>query len=136
MLIVEQISAWTSSRLKRRPKRYLIDPALIAATLKLGVAGIMRDGNLLGRVLEFRRRPDLLDITGLWLFHTAQHQIHRQRRFFPGGFPAEAFAFPGDALGLAGEGDGALGAAAGVGEGEARLGGLGGELVGAEQGFA
>jgi predicted AAA+ superfamily ATPase len=55
LLIVEQIPAWTSNRLKRltrQPKRYLIDPALIAATLKLDIAGVMRDGNLLGRVLD------------------------------------------------------------------------------------
>lgn len=48
-------AAWTSNRLKRltkHPKRYLIDPALIAASLKLDVAGVMRDGNLLGRVLD------------------------------------------------------------------------------------
>lgn len=54
-MIVEQVPAWTSNRLKRltrRPKRYLIDPALIAATLTLDVAGIMRDGDLLGRVLD------------------------------------------------------------------------------------
>lgn len=44
-------------------KRYLIDPALIAAGLRTDVAGVMRDGDLLGRVLETfvaaQLRPEL-----------------------------------------------------------------------------
>lgn len=66
LLIAEQIPAWTSNRLKRltrRPKRYLIDPALIAAALRLDVASVMRDGNLLGRILDSfvvaQLRPEL-----------------------------------------------------------------------------
>lgn len=51
-------------RLTKRPKRYLVDPALIAATLKLDVADVMGDGNLLGRVLDTfvvaQLRPELM----------------------------------------------------------------------------
>lgn len=67
LLIAEQIPAWTSNRLKRltkQPKRYLIDPALVAATLKLDVAGVLRDGSLLGRVIDSfvvaQLRPELI----------------------------------------------------------------------------
>lgn len=66
LLIAEQVPAWTSNRLKRlvrQPKRYLIDPALIAAALRLDVQAVMRDGDLLGRVLDTfvaaQLRPEL-----------------------------------------------------------------------------
>jgi predicted AAA+ superfamily ATPase len=47
--------AWHSNRLKRlvhRPKRYLIDAGLLAAALRADPRGVMRDGLLLGRLLE------------------------------------------------------------------------------------
>ena len=47
--------AWTSNRLKRlvrAPKRYVIDPALMMAALRLDVDGVLRDGNILGRTLD------------------------------------------------------------------------------------
>jgi uncharacterized protein len=66
LLVAEAVPAWRSNRLKRlvhQPKRYLIDPALIGATLRADVAGVMRDGNLLGRVLDTfvaaQLRPEL-----------------------------------------------------------------------------
>lgn len=55
LLIVEQLPAWASNRLKRlvrRPKRYLIDPALLAAVLRIDETGVMGDGNVLGRILD------------------------------------------------------------------------------------
>jgi predicted AAA+ superfamily ATPase len=55
LLVAEQIPAWTSNRLKRlvhQPKRYLIDPGLIATALRIDEVGAIRDGNLLGRVLD------------------------------------------------------------------------------------
>lgn len=55
LFIVDQLPAWTSNRLKRlvhRPKRYVIDPALVATALRLDEHGIVRDGDLLGRVLD------------------------------------------------------------------------------------
>jgi hypothetical protein len=55
LLIVEQVPAWTSNRLKRlvhRPKRYVIDPALIVTSLRMDERGVIRDGDLLGRILD------------------------------------------------------------------------------------
>ena len=66
LLVAEAIPAWRSNRLKRlvyQPKRYLIDAALIVAALRTDVAGVMRDGELLGRVLDTfvaaQLRPEL-----------------------------------------------------------------------------
>lgn len=66
LLIAEAVPAWRSNRLKRlvqQPKRYLIDAALIAAALRLDVQGVMRDGAILGRVLDTfvaaQLRPEL-----------------------------------------------------------------------------
>jgi hypothetical protein len=66
LLTVEQIPAWTSNRLKRlvhQPKRYVIDPALIAAALRMDEQGVIRDGGLLGRILDTfvaaQLRPEL-----------------------------------------------------------------------------
>lgn len=55
LMVLESVPAWTSNRLKRlvlSPKRYLIDPALLAGILRVDVNGILRDGDLLGRVLD------------------------------------------------------------------------------------
>jgi len=55
LYVVEQVPAWTSNRLKRlvhSPKRYLIDAALLTSALRLDSNGVLRDGDLLGRVLE------------------------------------------------------------------------------------
>jgi uncharacterized protein len=66
LLVAEQVPAWTTNRLKRlvhRPKRYLVDAALLAAALRLDVDGVMRDSDLLGRLLETfvaaQLRPEL-----------------------------------------------------------------------------
>jgi hypothetical protein len=55
LFVAESVPPWSSNRLNRithRPKRYLIDPALIAAALRLDANGVLRDGDLLGRVLD------------------------------------------------------------------------------------
>jgi hypothetical protein len=55
LLIVEAMPAWTSNRLKRlvlSPKRYVVDPALVGAILRLDTDAIMRSGDLLGRMLD------------------------------------------------------------------------------------
>ena len=66
LLIAEAVPAWRSNRLKRlvhQPKRYLIDPALIAAALRLETQDVMSDGGMLGRVLDTfvaaQLRPEL-----------------------------------------------------------------------------
>jgi len=55
LFVAEQVPAWTSNRLTRlthRPKRYLVDPALMTAALRIDANGVIRDGDLLGRVLD------------------------------------------------------------------------------------
>jgi len=55
LLVADQLPAWTSNRLKRlvqAPKRYVIDAALIGAALRVDAGGIIRDGDLLGRILD------------------------------------------------------------------------------------
>jgi predicted AAA+ superfamily ATPase len=55
LLIVEQVPAWASNRLKRlvrQPKRYVIDAALMTTALRMDEDAVLRDGNLLGRILD------------------------------------------------------------------------------------
>lgn len=79
LYLVEQVPGWTSNRLKRlvlQPKRYVIDPALIAAVLHVDEQAVMRDGNLLGRLLETfvaaQLRPELA-------LETPRPQLHHLR---------------------------------------------------------
>lgn len=66
LLVAEQVPAWSSNRLKRlvrRPKRYLIDPALISTALSLDERAVLSDGDVLGRLLDTfvaaQLRPEL-----------------------------------------------------------------------------
>ena len=55
LLVVESLAAWSSNRLARlvhSPKRYIVDPSIIAAVLRLDPASVLRDGNLLGRMID------------------------------------------------------------------------------------
>ena len=55
LLVVESLPAWASNRLKRlvlTPKRYLVDPALAVGVLRIDVDHVLRDGDLLGRLLD------------------------------------------------------------------------------------
>lgn len=55
LLVVDQLPPWSSNRLKRlvrSPKRHLIDPALLAGAWRLNADAILRDGDLLGRMLD------------------------------------------------------------------------------------
>jgi predicted AAA+ superfamily ATPase len=55
LYVVDALPAWENNRLKRltrTAKRYIAEPALIAAALRLDVAGVLGDGNLLGRLLD------------------------------------------------------------------------------------
>jgi len=55
LFVVDALPAWSSNRLKRLSKarkRHLVDPALIASILHLDAGGVLRDGDLLGRILE------------------------------------------------------------------------------------
>jgi predicted AAA+ superfamily ATPase len=66
LMVVDHIPAWSSNRFRRlvkRPKRYVIDPSLVGAALALDTAGVMADGNLLGRLIDTfvvaQLRPEL-----------------------------------------------------------------------------
>jgi len=55
LFVVDALPAWTSNRLKRLSlgaKRYLIDPALAASVLRLDLRAVLRDGDVLGRLLD------------------------------------------------------------------------------------
>lgn len=55
LFMAERIPAWTTNRLKRlalSPKRFLIDPALVASVLGFDVNAVMRNGDVLGRIIE------------------------------------------------------------------------------------
>jgi len=55
LMVIDRAQPWTSNRLKRlarAPKRYLIDAALLAGVLRLDANAILRDGDLLGRLLD------------------------------------------------------------------------------------
>ena len=55
LYLLDRVPAWSSNRLTRlvkRPKRYLADPALAVSAARVDAAGILRDGDLLGRVLD------------------------------------------------------------------------------------
>lgn len=55
LLIVESMPAWSSNRLKRLlrgPKRYLVEPSLLAGVLRVNVAAVMKDADLLGRLID------------------------------------------------------------------------------------
>jgi predicted AAA+ superfamily ATPase len=55
LYIVDPLPAWSTNRLKRlarSPKRYVIDPSLVATALDLDTEGYLRDADLLGRLID------------------------------------------------------------------------------------
>lgn len=55
LLILDAVPAWATNRLSRlikAPKRYLVEPSIIASVLRLNRAAVLRDGNLLGRMID------------------------------------------------------------------------------------
>ncbi|HET6411854.1 MAG TPA: DUF4143 domain-containing protein, partial [Anaeromyxobacter sp.] len=55
LMVIDRAQPWTSNRLKRlvrSPKRYLTDAALLAGILRVDANAILRDGDLLGRLLD------------------------------------------------------------------------------------
>lgn len=53
--LLDIVPAWSTNRLKRltqRGKRFLTDTGLVAAALRVDAAGVLRDGALMGRLLE------------------------------------------------------------------------------------
>src|SRR6266702_4561704 len=55
LLITERIPSWSSNRLNRLirlPKRYLVDPAFAGPLMSVDARAVLRDGDLLGRLLD------------------------------------------------------------------------------------
>jgi predicted AAA+ superfamily ATPase len=55
LMMIIPLPAWSSNRLRRlvqSPKRYLIDPALVSGALHVEPSAILRDGDLLGRLID------------------------------------------------------------------------------------
>jgi uncharacterized protein len=53
--VTEQVPAWHSNqlnRLTRTAKRYLVDPALMGPLLKVDTRSVLRNGDLLGRIID------------------------------------------------------------------------------------
>jgi predicted AAA+ superfamily ATPase len=86
LLVIEGIPAWTSNRLKRlvlSPKRYLVDAGLFAGILRVDTQAVLRDGDLLGRVLDTfvasQLRSELpVAVTRPRLFHLRSQQGRRE----------------------------------------------------------
>lgn len=78
LLLVESLPAWSGNRLKRlirAPKRFVRDSALAAAAMGVGLDDVLRDGDILGRLIEtfvlmqlraedcrYERRPNLFHL--------------------------------------------------------------------------
>jgi uncharacterized protein len=55
LFIVDNLPAWSTNRLRRlvrMPKRYLVDPSLVTAVLNLDAKSVLRDGDILGRMID------------------------------------------------------------------------------------
>ncbi len=85
LYVIDALPAWETNRLKRltrTAKRYVVEPALIAAALRLDVAGVLADGNLLGRLLDTfvaaQLRPELTVSGGRARLHHLRTQSARE----------------------------------------------------------
>ncbi len=55
LFVTHAVPAWSTNRLRRLvrpPKRFVIDAGLMAAAARIGRADVMRDGGLMGRLIE------------------------------------------------------------------------------------
>lgn len=66
LLVVDPLPAWSTNRLSRltsRPKRHVVEPALLGPLLGIDAAGVLRDPDLMGRLIESfvvaQLRPEL-----------------------------------------------------------------------------
>jgi hypothetical protein len=86
LFVLDVVPPWLTNRLRRltkSPKRYLIDPALMSTALRLDAGAILRDGDLLGRVLDTfvmaQLRPELeVSKTRPRLFHIREKNGRRE----------------------------------------------------------
>ena len=86
MFVLDLVPAWFSNRIKRlvkAPKRYLVDPALVAAVLGLGREAILYGPDMLGRLLDTfvaaQLRAELAaSRVGPRLYHLREEQGRRE----------------------------------------------------------
>lgn len=86
MFVLDLVPAWFSNRVKRlvkSPKRYLVDPALAAAILGLGMEAILFGPDMLGRLLDTfvvaQLRAELAaSSTGPRMYHLREEQGRRE----------------------------------------------------------
>jgi len=110
LFLTEQLPAWSANRLNRLirlPKRYLIDPAFVGPLLGVDARAAMRDGDLLGRILDSfvvaQLRADcVVSKLSPRLFHirdtNGRHEVDVLAEFANGrvaGFEVKADAAPG-----------------------------------------
>ncbi|MGF7238255.1 MAG: DUF4143 domain-containing protein, partial [Frankia sp.] len=77
LMITERVPAWAGNQMDRAirlPKRYLIDPGLLGPLLRIDGRRVLRDGDLLGRLLDTLvaaqfRAECALSVIGADLFH-------------------------------------------------------------------
>lgn len=110
LFLTERLPAWSANRLNRLirlPKRHLIDPAFLGPLLGIDVRAVMRDGELLGRILDSfvvaQLRADcVVSKLSPRLFHVrdanGRHEVDVLAEFANGqvvGFEVKADAAPG-----------------------------------------
>ncbi|HET8641689.1 MAG TPA: DUF4143 domain-containing protein [Pseudonocardiaceae bacterium] len=77
LFVTQRVPAWAGNRMDRAvhlPKRYLIDPGLLGALLRIDIRRAFRDGDLLGRILDTYvtahiRAECAASVVGADLFH-------------------------------------------------------------------
>lgn len=86
LFVLDIVPAWTHARFGRlikAPKRYVVDPALVATALRLDATAILREGGLLGRLLDTfvaaQLRPEV-EVSALRprLFHFREKEGRRE----------------------------------------------------------
>jgi predicted AAA+ superfamily ATPase len=86
LFVLDVVPAWLTNRLSRlvkTPKRYVTDASLIGAALRIDARNVMRDGGLLGRVLDTfvaaQLRPELAaSLRRPRLFHLREKNGRRE----------------------------------------------------------
>jgi uncharacterized protein len=80
IFVTQQIPAWTSNRLTRvgsRRKRYLCEPALLAPLIGVDRRSIVRNADLLGRVIDSFVVSQLRPETSLGQFPVSMHHLRQ-----------------------------------------------------------
>jgi len=86
LMVLDLVPAWLTNRLSRlvkQSKRYFVDPSLFGAALRLDVTAVVRDGDLLGRLLDTfvaaQLRPEAaLSPNRPRLYHLREHNGRRE----------------------------------------------------------